>query len=121
MAEHVSHLLQPLDVGCFSPVKRAYGNEIGWMVRHHINRIDKLSFLPAFKAAFERSFTKDNICAGFRDTGLVPFHPDTVIPKLDVKLHERTATLLGTALWEPKTLSNPREIEFQSTLLHDRI
>lgn len=28
MPPHSSHLLQPLDVGCFSPLKRAYGNEI---------------------------------------------------------------------------------------------
>jgi hypothetical protein len=28
MPPHSSHLLQPLDVGCFSPLKRAYGDEI---------------------------------------------------------------------------------------------
>ena len=52
MPPHSSHLLQPLDVGCFSPLKRAYSREIEALIRHHINHITKLEFLPAFKAAF---------------------------------------------------------------------
>jgi hypothetical protein len=54
MPPHSSHLLQPLNVGCFSPLKRAYSREIEALIRHHINYITKLKFLPAFKAAFER-------------------------------------------------------------------
>ena len=52
MPAHSSHLLQPLDVGCFAPLKRAYGNQIGRLMRDHITHISKLEFLPAFKAAF---------------------------------------------------------------------
>lgn len=33
MPPHSSHLLQPLDVGCFGPLKRAYGKEIEEFVR----------------------------------------------------------------------------------------
>jgi hypothetical protein len=65
MPPHSSHLLQPLDVGCFSPLKRAYSREIEALIRHHINHITKLEFLPAFKAAFNRSFTAANICSAF--------------------------------------------------------
>jgi hypothetical protein len=56
MPPHSSHLLQPLDVGCFSLLKRAYSREIEALIRHHINHITKLEFLPAFKAAFTRLF-----------------------------------------------------------------
>jgi len=36
-----SHLLQPLDVGCYSVLKRSYGRTVeGWM-RHGLNHIDK--------------------------------------------------------------------------------
>ena len=52
MPPHSSHLLQPLDVGCFSPLKRAYSREVEGLIRHYINHITKLEFLPAFKAAF---------------------------------------------------------------------
>jgi hypothetical protein len=65
MPSHSSHLLQPLDVGCFSPLKRAYSCEAESLIRHHINHITKLEFLPAFKAAFYQSFTSANICSAF--------------------------------------------------------
>ena len=55
MPPHSSHLLQPLDVGCFSPLKRAYSREVESLMRNHINHITKLEFLPAFKAAFDQS------------------------------------------------------------------
>lgn len=65
MPPHSSHLLQPLDVGCFSPLKRAYSREVESLIRNHINHITKLEFLPAFKVAFDRSFTAANICSAF--------------------------------------------------------
>ena len=33
MPAHSSHLLQPLDVGCFSPLKRAYSKQIKELMR----------------------------------------------------------------------------------------
>ncbi|KAF1922369.1 CENP-B protein, partial [Didymella exigua CBS 183.55] len=57
MPPHLSYLLQPLDVGCFSPLKRAYSCEVESLMRNHINHITKLEFLPAFKAAFDQAFT----------------------------------------------------------------
>jgi hypothetical protein len=115
MPPHLSHLLQPLDVGCFSPLKRAYSREIEALIRHYINHITKLEFLPAFKAAFQRSFTSANICSAFRGTGLVPLQPDAVLSKLDVQLRTPTPITLPEAPWEAKTL------EAQSTLIRDRI
>jgi hypothetical protein len=49
MPPHSFYLLQPLDVGCFSPSKRAYSREIEALIRHHINHITKLEFLPALR------------------------------------------------------------------------
>jgi hypothetical protein len=65
MPSHLLHLLQPLDIVCFSVLKRAYSHEIEVLIRHYINHITKLEFLPAFKAAFEQSFTSANICSAF--------------------------------------------------------
>jgi hypothetical protein len=65
MPLHSSHLLQPLDVACFSPLKRAYGDEISVLARDRIYYINKQTFLPAFKVAFKKAFTKENVCAGF--------------------------------------------------------
>ena len=86
MPAHASHLLQPLDVGCFAPLKRAYGQQVNNLVRNHIFHVTKLKFLPAFKAAYSNSITESNIHTGFRGTGLVPFNPEAVLSKLDIKL-----------------------------------
>ena len=123
MPPHSSHLLQPLDVGCFSPLKRAYGGQISVLVRHHINHISKLEFLPAFKAAFEKTFSSINIISSFRGAGLIPFEPGVVLSKLDVRLRTPTPPTpppANTASWESRTPSNVQEMNFQSTLVRRR-
>ena len=90
MPSHSSHLLQPLDVACFAPLKRSYGDGISALARNYIYYISKETFLLAFKAAYEQTFTKENACAGFRGAGLVLFNPDAVLSKLDVRLRTPT-------------------------------
>jgi hypothetical protein len=86
MPPYSSHLLQLLNVGCFSPLKRAYGDEINSLAQYSTKKIKKEAFLPAFKVAFKKLITKENICAGFRSAGLVLHNPEAVILKLDVVL-----------------------------------
>jgi hypothetical protein len=97
MPPYSSHLLQPLNVGCFSPLKRAYSREVKALVRYYINYITKLEFLLAFKAAFDQSFTSANICLAFRGAGLVPLQPDAVLSKLDIQLRTPTPAALPEA------------------------
>jgi hypothetical protein len=124
MPAHSSHLLQPLDVGCFGPLKRAYGKEIENLVRAHINHITKVEFLSAFKDAFFAAFGEENVRAGFRGSGLVPLNPDTVISKLDVKLRTPTPTgppPTSSDPWISKTPQNPIEATSQSEFIKSRI
>jgi hypothetical protein len=121
MPPHSSHLLQPHDVGCFSLLKRAYSREIEALIRHYINHVTKLEFLPAFKAAFKQSFTLANICSAFRGAGLVPLQPDVVLSKLDVQLRASTPDTLLEAPWDSKMPSNVCELEAQSTLIRERV
>jgi len=65
MPPHSSHLLQPLDVGCFSPLKKAYGCQAEKLMRNKITHISKLEFLPCFISAFKDAITKNNILGGF--------------------------------------------------------
>jgi len=65
MPPYSLYLLQPLNVGCFAPLKKAYRRQIKNLARNYINYIIKLEFLLAFKAAFYNLFTKNNICASF--------------------------------------------------------
>ena len=97
MLAHSSHLLQPLNIGCFSPLKKAYGQEVKKLMRNYINHITKLEFLPAFYAAYQASITKDNICVGFRAAGLVPYNLETVLLKLNIKLWTPTPPTIEVA------------------------
>jgi hypothetical protein len=111
MPSHLSHLLQLLDVACFAPLKRSYSDGISALARNHIYHISKETFLLAFKAAYERTFTEENARAGFRGAGLVPFNPDAVLSKLDVRLRTPTPLRRDDAAWEAKTPRNAKELE----------
>lgn len=124
MPPHSSHILQPLDVGCFSPLKTAYGKQIEGMMRASITHITKEDFFPAFLAAHQAAITPDNVRGGFRGAGLVPFDPEKVISQLDVRLMTPTPSNSrpGSAhTWVSKTPNNPTEAFSQSTLIKTRI
>ena len=121
MPPHSSHLLQPLDVGCFLPLKKAYGRQAEEMIRNGINHMTKIEFLPAFQQAYSKTITKDNILGGFRGAGLVPHDPEVVISKLDIKLRTPTPPAIEDLPWLSQTPSNTLELGSQSTLVKQRI
>jgi len=121
---HSSHLTQPLDVGVFSPLKRAYGDQINLFIRAHINHITKDEFFIAYHAAYNAIMTKENIAAGFRGTGLIPYNPEAVISKLDIKLRTPEGSRPSSANanpWVSTTPKNPIEAISQSTLVQRQI
>ena len=121
MPPHTSHILQPLDVGCFAPLKRAYKEEIQVLANCHINYINKKAFLAAFTLVFNQAFSKGNILSSFRATGLVPDNPEVVLSRLEVKPRTPTPPIPWSTPWQPKTPSNAWEIEAQTTLILKRI
>ena len=93
-------------------------------MRMHINHVSKLEFLYAFRTAFFASITKSNIQGGLAGTGLVPYDPERVLSKLDIKLSTPTppTSRPGTPQpWVFQTPHNPREAASQSTLIKNRI
>jgi hypothetical protein len=110
------HILQPLDVGCFGPLKKAYGREIEKMIRTHITHITKTDFLPAFYTAFQTTMNQTNIQGDFRGSGLVPCDPE-----LDIKLRTPTPPLDQNLPWTSKTPSNPIEATSQTEYVKKRI
>jgi hypothetical protein len=121
MPPHTSHILQPLDVGCFAPLKQAYKKEIRGLADSHINHVDKKAFLATFLEVYDRVISKSNILSSFRATGLVPLDPEVVLLKLEVKPRTPTPPAPGPTLWQPKTPSNAVEIDSQTTLIIKRI
>ena len=90
MPLYSSYLLQPLDIGCFGPLKQAYGRQVEDLMRMYINHVSKLEFLCGFREAFFASLTEKNIRGGFAGAGLIPYDLERVLSKLDVKLHTPT-------------------------------
>ncbi|SLM33415.1 conserved hypothetical protein [Lasallia pustulata] len=98
MPPHSSHLLQPLDVGCFSPLKCAYGHQVEICMQLGRNHIDKLNFLEAFKPARAAALSSLNICSGFAAAGLVPHNSERVLSRLQFKLRTPTPPASETVI-----------------------
>jgi hypothetical protein len=116
MPAHTSHLLQPLDVSCFSPLKAAYGHEIAELARQGVFHIDKEEFLSIYPRVRSSVFTEQTIQSGFRATGLVPFCPERVLSCLTVI---RTPSPPGTtagaeAVWTAETPHTTTQLEQQA-------
>jgi len=109
MPPHSSHLLQPLDVGIFSPLKQAYRQAIDANMRLGINHIDKQEFLRIYPLARAKAFTTSNIHGAFRGAGLVPLEPAIVLAHLKVEPRPITPTD-STSLAMPFILRTPQNI-----------
>jgi hypothetical protein len=79
---HSSHLLQPLDVGVFAPLKRAMSNQMSRFLRSGIQRMHKVEWLERFIIAREQGITKENILSGWRGAGLFPENMHHILRQL---------------------------------------
>ncbi len=73
---HTSHVLQPLDLAVFSPLKAYYRAEIA-VIGHQSDStpIGKVAFLKAYQKARKRGLTLKNITSGWKASGLWPINP----------------------------------------------
>jgi hypothetical protein len=119
MPPHSSHLLQPLDVGCFSVLKRSYGRLVEQKMRLGINHIDKQEFLLLYQQARIEALREKNIKSGFLATGLVPYDPDRVLSLLNTQIHTPSPPkqLLQQQTWVAETPHNINELQLQTDLL----
>ena len=85
-----SYLTQPLDIRCFSVLKRVYSRQIKTFIKAYINYITKVEFFLAFIVVYKELIIAQNAQAGFRGASLVLFNPQVILSKLDVKLRTPT-------------------------------
>jgi hypothetical protein len=80
---HSTHTLQPLDVGLFGPLQRAYSSELSWFQQRSQGLLDvkKADFYGFFKTAYASSFTEKNIISSFGATGIWPMDRSVVTTK----------------------------------------
>jgi hypothetical protein len=96
MLSYLSHLLQPLNIVPYLLLKRYYGDRILLLARSCIYYINKETFLLAFKEAYKKTFTLENVRAGFQGARLVLYNLEAVLLKLDMQLRTPTPPALGT-------------------------
>jgi len=119
MPPHASHLLQPLDIACYSPLKRAYGRQVEELMRLGQHHIDKSEFLERYIPARRQAISESNIMAAFRASGLVPFDPSAVLDKLDAIVRTPTPTPPPSSQdpeqgWVPETPQNISQVHHQA-------
>jgi hypothetical protein len=119
MPPHSSHILQPLDVVCFSPLKRKYSQRVRDLTRRRVFHINKEGFFPAFKDAFFEVFTTENCRKAFEAVGLVSANAQVVLDCLKVRLRTPPAPPSQETLWQSKTPSNTHEFGSQLKLVRD--
>ena len=115
MPPHSSYLLQPLDIGCFAVLKRAYGRLVEFRMRCGSNHVDKLDFLEAYPDARKEAFKSETVKNSFQSAGLIPFSPERVLLKLDIRLRTPTPPPSRGSDWDPKTPSNCVQLEKQAS------
>lgn len=71
---HTSHILQPLDVALFGPMKKALSSCLDRLTRTEVSWIQKVEWMRMYIKAHTIAFTEANIKAGWRGAGLFPLN-----------------------------------------------
>jgi hypothetical protein len=79
---HSTHLLQPLDVGCFQPMKHHHQQLLEENIWYGGIDFDRSDFLACFQQISDRTFKAGTIRHAWQKTGLSPFWPRVVLDKL---------------------------------------
>jgi hypothetical protein len=105
---HCTHVLQPLDLACFSVVKSNYRQKISDLAAlDDAAPVKKEKFIKYYHAAREEALSDRVIRAGWKASGLSPFNPEKVLRSSQVSQQDgRPST--------PPPLSKPPSPVFQT-------
>ena len=72
---HTTHLTQPLDKGCFGPLKMFWRQECqAYLAAHYGKVVTRFQFSQLFSKAWYKGMSMSNVIAGFEITGVFPFN-----------------------------------------------
>ena len=89
---HSSHVLQPLDVGVFGPMKKLWDDLVRRFTAKHHFPMTKKQFFTVFDQLWSQIKSKKYPVGGFKKSGLLPFNPEAV-DYLSVSNNRRTEIL----------------------------
>ena len=112
---HTSHILQPLDVMLFQPLKHFHAKAVDKATRTGCSDFNKLEFLAAIHGIRQQTFKKNSILSSFRECGIVPYNPQMAIDKVQEYLPPpdltRPSTPLNARLEAPMTPWTDRALQ----------
>ena len=120
MPPHTSHILQPLDVGCFGPLKQAFSKRTQGLILNHIFHVTKSTFMDTFQAAYFDAVTSKNVQAGFRGSGIHPFDPKVVLLTLDPILPSPPRPI-SHGSWQAVTPMTTKGVDKQASWIQRRL
>jgi hypothetical protein len=72
---HMTHRLQPLDVGIFGPLSKQLSTDIDKKLNHG-KRVTKANFIEVYTNAHKSAFQEDTIISAFKSSGICPLNPN---------------------------------------------
>ena len=80
---HTTHMSQPLDRGCFAPLKVCWKKVCHLFITNNPGRvITRYDFSSLFAEAWRLAMTQKNVCSGFEVCGIYPFSREKVLAKI---------------------------------------
>ncbi|KAJ3453677.1 hypothetical protein MRS44_017924 [Fusarium solani] len=79
---HLTHFMQPLDVGVFSPYKHWQQHILYREISDGATDFNKADFLFYFQEMRNRTFKKSTIVSAWRKCGIYPFDPSVVLDQM---------------------------------------
>lgn len=107
---HLTHLLQPLDVAVFQPLKHYQGIAIDSLVRDGVGEITKLEFLGYIEAVRKQAFKPSTIINAFKKAGIWPLNPQPIIEGIQARLPRTPSPASPTGSTPIGTPSTYREM-----------
>jgi hypothetical protein len=117
MPAHSSHILQPLDIECFSVLKRLYRQQVEQLMSVGISHINKLEFLRLYQQVRPNALHSANIQSSFAAAGLVPYNPNRVLSLLHTQLTPSPLRPQTSASWTAETPHNTVQLQHQTELI----
>lgn len=87
---NLTHLLQPLDVVVFQPLKHYHAKALDLMVRDGLVNITKIEFLSCIEEVRRQACKESTILTSFKKTGIWPFNPQPVLKILEERQAKKT-------------------------------
>ncbi len=105
---HLTHLLQPLDISVFKPMKATYYSAVADFTRKERRALTKRSF-PEVMAVLWSKFNPETAKGGFRGCGIHPFD-SSVVPVQSTRYSEPFSASSSSSQHSSQSSNQPQQV-----------